>query len=42
VGSAALESERHGLFGARPSEAAAFARMASTRARHDAVTLEFR
>jgi hypothetical protein len=40
VGAAALEGERHGLFGARPGEAAGLARMASSAARHRAAPLE--
>ena len=40
VGPAALQGERHGLFGARPGEAAGLARMASSAARHRAVPLE--
>ena len=40
MGPAALQGERHGLFGARPGEAAGLARMASSAARHRAVPLE--
>ena len=40
VGPAALQGERHGLSGARPSEAADLARMASSAARHRAVPLK--